>query len=144
MARSLPPAFPRGAFARDVADRLRFEGGALCLALSAGAFAVTPTEADYNSMNMSISANYNATYAVATEKCDEFSANSEALCDKEANSEVIAAKVDADVALKTTDANAKAQQKTTDARMDAAADKRDATYGVAKEKCDVLTQSRAA
>lgn len=164
--------------------------GALCLALSAGAFAVTPTEADYNSMKMSISANYkadeakcevlagntkeicmaaaggnqnvakaeleqnyrpsaqhrydvqiakaNATYAVATEKCDEFSGNSEAVCDKEAKSKMIAAKADADVALKTADANAKAQQKTTDARMDAAADKRDATYGVAKEKCDVL------
>ena len=112
--------------------------GALCLFLSAGAFAVTPTEANYNSMKMSISANYNATHAVATEKRDEFSCNSEAVCDKEANSKVIAAKADADVALKTTDANAKAQQKTTDARMDAAADKRDATYGVAKEKCDVL------
>ena len=115
---NLDPGKPQGKF------NLTAMSGALFLALSAGAFAVTPTEADYN-----------ATYAVATEKCDEFSANSEALCDKEANSEVIAAKVDADVALKTTDANAKAQQKTTDARMDAAADKRDATYGVAKDSC---------
>lgn len=81
----------------------------------------------------------NAAYAVATEKCDEFSGNSEAVCDKEAKKNLVTSQADADVALKTANANAKAHEKTTDARMDAAEDKHDAAVDVAKEKCDVLS-----
>ena len=93
---------------------------------------------DQNHYDVAI-AKANATYAVATEKCDEFSGNSEAVCDKEAKKNLVTSKADADVALKTANANAKAHEKTTDARMDAAEDKDDAAVDVAKEKCDVLS-----
>jgi len=88
-----------------------------------------------------------AAYAVAKEKCDDFSGNAKDVCLKEANSAHVAAKADAKLAEKTADANATAREKTGDAnaaarektaeaRKDAVADKRDADYAVAKEKCD--------
>jgi hypothetical protein len=90
-----------------------------------------------------------AAYAVAKEKCDDFSGNAKDVCLKEANSAHVAAKADAKVAEKTADANATVRErtgdanaaarvKTAEARKDAAADKRDADYAVAKEKCDAF------
>jgi hypothetical protein len=91
----------------------------------------------------------NAAYAVAKEKCDDFSANAKDVCLKEAKAAYVAAKADAKVAEKTSDANTTAREKseeakataretTTEARKDAATEKRDAAYAVAKEKCDAL------
>jgi hypothetical protein len=90
-----------------------------------------------------------AAYAVAKEKCDDFSGNAKDVCLKEAQSAHVAAKADAKRAEKTAeanatarektqDANATARAKTTEASKDAAADKRDAAFAVAKEKCDAL------
>ena len=80
----------------------------------------------------------NAAYAVAKEKCDDFSGNAKDVCRKEAKSAYVAAKADAKVAEKTSDANATARETTTEARKDAATEKRDAAYAVAKEKCEAL------
>jgi hypothetical protein len=90
-----------------------------------------------------------AAYAVAKEKCDDFSGNAKDVCLKEAQSAQVAARADAKLAEKTADANATAREKTqdanaaaraktTEASKDAAADKRDAAYAVAREKCDAL------
>jgi len=90
-----------------------------------------------------------AAYAVAKEKCDDFSGNAKDVCVKEAKAAHVAAKADAKLAdktananatarEKTADANAAARAKTADARKDATADKRDADYAVAKEKCEAL------
>ena len=80
----------------------------------------------------------NAAYAVAKDKCDDFSGNAKEVCRKEAKSAYVTAKADAKVAEKTSDANATARETTTEARKDAATEKRDAAYGVAKEKCEAL------
>lgn len=91
----------------------------------------------------------NAAYAVAKEKCDDFSGNAKDVCRKEAKAAYVSAKADAKLADKTADANATArektndanvaaQQKTNEARREAAADKREGAYGVAHEKCDSL------
>ena len=90
-----------------------------------------------------------AAYAVAKEKCDDFSGNAKDVCRKEANAAFVTAKTNAKVAEKTADANATALEKTQDANAtaraktndairDAADDKRDAAYAVAKEKCDAF------
>jgi hypothetical protein len=96
-----------------------------------------------------------ATYAVAKERCDDFSGNAKDVCRKEAKSAYVAAKADAKLAEKTSDANATAREKTeeanatarettTEARKDAATEKRDAAYAVAKEKCDAFADDAKA
>jgi len=80
----------------------------------------------------------NAAYAVAKEKCDDFSGNAKEVCREEAKSAYVTAKAEAKVAEKTSDANATARETTTEARKDAATEKRDAAYAVAKEKCEAL------
>jgi hypothetical protein len=96
-----------------------------------------------------------AAYAVAKEKCDDFSGNTKDVCLKEAKAAYVAAKADAKVAEKTSDANTTAREKseaakataretTTEARKDAATEKRDAAYAVAKEKCDTLADDAKA
>ena len=77
-------------------------------------------------------------FAIAKERCDDFSGNAKDVCVKEAKSGYVAAKADAKLAEKTGDANAVARAKTTEARKDAATEKRDADYAVAKEKCDAF------
>ena len=80
----------------------------------------------------------NAAYAVAKDKCDDFSGNAKEVCREEAKSAYVTAKADAKVAEKTSDANATARETTTEARKDAATEKLDAAYAVAKEKCEAL------
>lgn len=69
-----------------------------------------------------------ANYSVAREQCDDLAGNVKDVCIKEAKAAEIAAKADA-----------KVTQKSSDARLDANADKRQAQYRVEKEKCDVLS-----
>jgi len=80
-----------------------------------------------------------ADYAVAKEKCDDFSGNQKDVCVKEAKAAQVKAKADAKVAHVATNANETAAVKRDDARKDAAEDKRDAEYKVAVEKCDSLS-----
>ena len=86
----------------------------------------------------------NASYAVANEKCDEFSGNAQDVCRKEAKSAEVAAKADADLARTAVDANAIANGANTAAAGKAATEKHDAAYAVAKEKCDSLADSAQA
>jgi len=69
-----------------------------------------------------------ADYAVAKEKCDDFSGNQKDVCVKEAKAAETRAKADA-----------KATHVAADSRKDAAEDKRTADYKVAVEKCDSLS-----
>ena len=80
-----------------------------------------------------------ASYAVAKEKCDDFSGNAKDVCVKEAKAAEVKAKADAKVAHVANDTSRTASAKQLDARKDAAEDKRDANYKVAVEKCDSLT-----
>jgi hypothetical protein len=80
-----------------------------------------------------------ADYAVAKEKCDDFSGNQKDVCLKEAKAAQVKAKADAKVAHVANDTNRVAAVKREDARKDAAEDKRDADYKVAVEKCDALS-----
>ena len=88
-----------------------------------------------------------ADYAIAKEKCDDRASNVKDICVKEAKALETRAKANAEARMKvanadkkankeTTDANVKAKEKKQDARQEASADKRDANYAVAKEKCD--------
>jgi len=90
-----------------------------------------------------------ADFAVAKEKCGGKSGNAKDVCVKEAEAALTAAKADANVQEKTTDATIKANEKTSaartdanktvnDAQKDATADKTDAQYAVAKEKCNTF------
>lgn len=89
-----------------------------------------------------------ADYAVANERCDDLDGNAEDVCVKEAKAVATAAKADAKMQMKTTDANITAKEKSVEARNEAnektfaarknaAADKADAGYAVAIEKCDI-------
>jgi len=80
-----------------------------------------------------------ADYAVAKEKCDDFSGNAKDVCVKEAKAAEVKARADAKVAHVDNDTSRTASAKQLDARKDAAEDKRDASYKVAVEKCDSLT-----
>src|SRR2546425_7421285 len=80
-----------------------------------------------------------ADYAVAKEKCDDFSGNQKDVCVKEAKAAQVKAKADAKVAHVSNDTARTAAVKQQDARRDAAEDKRDANYKVAVEKCDSLS-----
>jgi len=80
-----------------------------------------------------------AAYAVAKEKCDDFSGNQKDVCVKEAKAAQVKAKADAKVAHVASDTSRVATVKRDDARKDATEDKRDADYKVAVEKCDALS-----
>ncbi|MBT9569159.1 MAG: hypothetical protein IV085_12775 [Thiobacillus sp.] len=90
-----------------------------------------------------------ANYAVASERCDDRAGNAKDVCLKEAESIETAAKADAKVQLKTSDASAaanekshaahsKANEKIADAKKKATADRMEAEFKVAAEKCDTL------
>ena len=90
-----------------------------------------------------------ANFAIADEKCDEKTGNDKDVCVKEAKAVETSAKADAEVKMKTWDANQKAsdtsaeagmtaRQKGTEARQEAATNTRNANYAVAREKCDSL------
>jgi hypothetical protein len=101
-----------------------------------------------------------ADYAVARAKCDDAAGNVKDVCVEEAKAIAVAAKADAKVQKKTTDAHdaadeksdqaqgvadektfaaqKQANEKSADARKDAATEKREAGYAVAKEKCDAF------
>jgi hypothetical protein len=90
-----------------------------------------------------------ADFAVANEKCDDQAGNEKDICVKEAKAVETRVKADAEVQMKTSEANkaageksaeagAKAREEGTEARQEAATDKREADYAVAKEKCDSL------
>lgn len=101
-----------------------------------------------------------ADYSVAREKCDDAAGNVKNVCIKQAKAAAVAARADAGVRKKTTDAHERADEKSdnfqgvadektfaaqkkaneqsAEARKDAALDKRDADYAVAKEKCDAF------
>jgi len=91
-----------------------------------------------------------ANFAIADEKCDDKSGNEKDVCVKEAKAAETSAKADAEVKMKTWNANREAsdtsieagmaaRQKGADARQEAATDTRDANYTVAREKCDSLS-----
>lgn len=89
-----------------------------------------------------------AAYDLAKQKCDDQSGNPKDVCVKEAKAALTAAKADADVqqktseaAEKTTDAKAKTNSEVKEVRADAAADKRAADLKVAEEKCDALAST---
>jgi len=79
-----------------------------------------------------------ASFAVAKERCDDFSGNAKDVCVKEANAAHVKAKADAKVDRVAADTNKDAAVKTADARKEANAEKRDADYKVAIEKCESL------
>jgi hypothetical protein len=90
-----------------------------------------------------------ANYAVAKQRCDDLAGNVKDVCVKEAAAARTTALADAELQLKTVQANrtatektkdarSQADSKTMDARNDAAAQKREAQYKVEKEKCDAL------
>jgi hypothetical protein len=90
-----------------------------------------------------------AAYDLAKQKCQDLSGNPKDVCIKEAQSVEAAAKADAKLQLKTTDAKADAKKETTkansearekvgEARNEAAADKVNAQYKVDLERCDAL------
>jgi len=80
-----------------------------------------------------------ADYAVAKEKCDDFSGNAKDVCVKEAKAAEVKAKANAKVAHVNNDTSNVAMNKRADASRNAAEDKRDADYKVAVEKCDALS-----
>jgi hypothetical protein len=93
-----------------------------------------------------------ADYVVAKEKCDDRAGNVKDVCVKRAKATEVAAKADANVQMKTANANDraidtsikannKASEKGAEARMDAESDKRDADYALAKEKCDAFAST---
>jgi len=77
-----------------------------------------------------------AAYSVARERCDGMTGNAKDVCIKEAQAAEVAAKADAKVQRKTSEANVTANQATTEVRKDAVVQKMDAQYQVEKEKCD--------
>lgn len=90
-----------------------------------------------------------AAYDLAKQKCQDLAGNPKDVCIKEAKAAETAAKADAKLQLKTTDANADARKETTkaatvakekvgEARNEAAADKVNAQYKVELERCDAL------
>jgi hypothetical protein len=86
----------------------------------------------------------NAAYAIANEKCDALAGNAQDVCRKEAQSAEVAAKADAERALKAADARTPVPAATTEADQKAATEKRNAAYAVAKEKCDALGEKAQA
>ena len=97
-----------------------------------------------------LTAKAEATYAVATEKCDDLSGNAKDVCVKEAKAAQVAAKADATAQRKVAEANKTAAVKTNEVQMKASADKMDARtaatvdkldaqYKVEKEKCETFS-----
>lgn len=91
-----------------------------------------------------------AAFALAKERCDDFSGNAADVCIKEAQSEHVAAKADARLDEKTAAANATARRQTADAKataqretgkaaQDAADAKHKAAYAVDREKCEAFS-----
>lgn len=83
-------------------------------------------------------ARVNASYAIATEKCDDVTGNPKDVCIKEAKAAKVAAHADAKAGVKTADARKDAGKEIAEARKDAASEKNTADYAVAKEKCEAL------
>ena len=79
-----------------------------------------------------------ASYNVASEKCDDLAGNRKDVCVKEAKSELVKGKANAKVDRVAADTNKESATKQAEARKDASADKREAEYKVAIEKCDAL------
>lgn len=90
-----------------------------------------------------------AAYDLAKQKCQDLAGNPKDVCIKEAKAAETAARADAKLQLKTTDAHAEARKETTkattvarekvgEARNEAAADKVNAQYQVELERCDAL------
>ena len=83
-------------------------------------------------------AHVQANYNVAIEKCDDLAGNRRDVCVKEAKSELVKGKANANVNRVAADTNKEAATKQAEARKDANADKREAEYKVAIEKCGAL------
>jgi len=83
-------------------------------------------------------ARISASYAIATEKCDDMSGNPKDVCIKEAKAVKVAAQADAKAGMKTAEARKDAGKEIAEARKDAVAEKNTADYAVAKEKCEGL------
>ena len=79
-----------------------------------------------------------ASYKVAIERCDDLAGNPKDVCVKQAKSDLVAGRANANVDRVATDANREAAATKTEARKDANEDKREAEYKVAVEKCDSL------
>ena len=79
-----------------------------------------------------------ANYKVAIERCDDLAGNPKDVCVKEAKSDLVRGKANANVDRVATDTSREAAATQAEARKDAGADKREAEYKVAIEKCDVL------
>jgi chromosome segregation ATPase len=88
-----------------------------------------------------------AAFEVAKEKCDDASGNARDICRKEAKSQHVAARAEAQLSetksenntearKKMDSAKANADDKNAAAQKDATADKQEAAYVLAKEKCD--------
>lgn len=87
----------------------------------------------------------NAAFAIAKEKCDDLAGNVQDVCRKEAKSASVAAKSDAERVKTTAAANTTASDASSEAnKKKAATEKRDAAYAVAKEKCGSLTDGAKA
>jgi len=82
-----------------------------------------------------------ANYDVAKERCDDFAGNTKDVCLKDAQAALAAAKADAVLARKTTDAKMSANEKISDAQAHANNVKREADYKAARERCDSLAGS---
>ena len=93
-----------------------------------------------------------ATYSVASERCDDKAGNDKDVCVKEAKAARIHESANAKADMKSTNANTTANEKTSTANVkavnkivaaheDATIDKRNADFAVAKEKCDAFAGS---
>jgi len=152
--------------ARDSVDKDYQAAKATCESLSGNAKSICRAEAKGNEKSsladidarnkpsakahrMALDTRAEATYDLAKQKCQNMAGNAKDVCIKEAKSVEAAAKADAKLQLKTTEANAdagkeravatsNAREKVGEARSEAAADKVDAQYKVEAEKCQAL------
>jgi len=79
-----------------------------------------------------------ANYKVAIERCDDLAGNPKDVCVKEAKSDLVRGKANANVDRVATDTSREAAATQAEARKDANEEKREAEYKVAIEKCDSL------
>ena len=116
----------------------------ICIAEIKGKKAVAMAELDHSykpttdTQHQIRMAKGEAVYGVSKQKCDDMSGNAKDVCMKEAKAALVAAKADASVEMKTSDANAKASSSNQEVRTEAAAAKRAAELKVAEEKCEAL------
>jgi len=83
-------------------------------------------------------AHADASYKVAIERCDDLAGNPKDVCVKQAKSDLVTGRANANVDRVATDANRAAAATKTEARNDANEAKREAEFKVAVEKCDAL------